>query len=86
MNVKRGNVVSHTGMEEWGSGMVVEVADGRATIRFSDGIIRKIAATHYSTLQPADRTSYVLPPENVPEVKKVRAVRKSQKKTKVPVA
>lgn len=86
MNVKRGNVVSHTGMNEWGVGMVVEVADGRATIQFSDGIIRKIAASHYTALQPADRASYVPPPEKVPEVKKVRAVPKSQKKTKEPVA
>ncbi len=85
MNVKRGNVVSHTGMNEWGAGMVVEVTDGRATIQFSDGIIRKIAASHYTTLQPADPASYVPPPKNVPEVKKVRAVRKSQKKTKEPV-
>ncbi len=36
--------------------------------------------------QPTDRASYVPPPEKVPEVKKVRAVRKSQKKTKEPVA
>jgi hypothetical protein len=85
MNVKRGNVVSHTGMTEWGTGMVVEVVDGRATIRFSDGIIRKIAASHYTILQPADRASYLPPTESVPEVKKVRAVRKSKKKTKEPV-
>jgi hypothetical protein len=85
MNVKRGNVVSHTGMNEWGAGMVVQVADGRATIQFSDGIIRKIAASHYTTLQPADPASYLPPPENVPEAKKVRAVRKSQKKTKEPL-
>lgn len=82
MNVKRGNVVSHTGMNEWGTGMVVEVTAGRATIQFSDGIIRKIAASHYTTLQPADPGSYLPPPEYVPEVKKVRAVRKSVKKAK----
>ncbi|HET6420667.1 MAG TPA: DUF3553 domain-containing protein [Geobacteraceae bacterium] len=86
MNVKRGNVVSHTAMIEWGAGLVVMVADDRATIQFSDGIIRKIAASHYTTLQPADPASYVPPPEIVPEVKKVCAVRKSQKKTKEPVA
>jgi hypothetical protein len=85
MNVKRGNAVSHTGMNEWGVGMVVEVADGRATIQFSDGIIRKIAASHYAILQPADKASFLPPPEIVPEVKKVRAVRKSPKKMKEPV-
>lgn len=82
MNIKRGIVVSHTGMNEWGAGMVVEVVDGRATIQFSDGIIRKIAASHYATLQSADPASYVPPAASVPVVKKVRAV-KSPKKTKV---
>jgi hypothetical protein len=72
-------------MNQWGAGMVMEVIDGRATIRFSDGIIRKIAASHYTILLPADPASYFPPPENVPEVKKVRAVRKGQKKAKEPV-
>jgi len=85
MNVKRGIVVSHMAMNEWGAGMVVAVADGRATIQFSDGIIRKIAASHYTTLQPADPASYLPPPECAPLVKKVRAVRKSVKKLKEPV-
>lgn len=85
MNLKRGIVVSHMSMSEWGAGMVVAVGDGRATIQFSDGIVRKIAASHYSTLQPAEATSYLPPAENAPEVKKVRAVRKSVKKTKEPV-
>ncbi|MGA7827525.1 MAG: DUF3553 domain-containing protein [Geobacteraceae bacterium] len=82
MNLKRGIVVSHSGMTEWGAGMVVAVADGKATIQFSDGIVRKIAASHYTTLQPADPAAYVPPPENAPVVKKVRAVRKSVKKLK----
>jgi hypothetical protein len=86
MNVKRGIVVSHMGMNEWGAGMVVAVADGRATIQFSDGIIRKIASSHYTTLQPADPASYLPPPESAPVVKKVRAVRKSVKKAKAPEA
>jgi hypothetical protein len=86
MNVKRGNVVSHTGMNQWGAGKVMEVIDGRATIQFSDGIIRKIAASHYAILLPADPASYLPPPENVPEVKKVRAIRKRQEKVKEPVA
>lgn len=82
MNVKRGIAVSHMAMNEWGTGMVVAVADGKATIQFSDGIIRKIASSHYTTLQPADPASYLPPPECAPVVKKVRAVRKSVKKTK----
>jgi hypothetical protein len=85
MNLKRGIVVSHMSMNEWGAGMVVAVADGRATIQFSDGIIRKIAASHYTTLQPADPASYLPPPESVPVIKKVRAVRKTVKKTKEPI-
>jgi hypothetical protein len=84
MNIKRGTVVSHTGMNEWGTGKVVEVVDGRATIQFSDGIIRKIAASHYTTLQSADPASYVPPAASVPVVKKVRAA-KSPKKTKEPL-
>ena len=75
MNIKRGNVVSHTGMIEWGVGMVVMVADGRATIQFSDGIMRKIAASHYTTLQLADPASY-LPPSEIEPAVKVRAKRK----------
>jgi hypothetical protein len=85
MYVKRGKVVRHTVKNEWGAGMVVEVADGRATIQFSDGIIRKIAVSHFCILQPAEPASYLPPPEKVPEVKKVRAVRNSKKKTKEPV-
>jgi hypothetical protein len=85
MNVKRGNVVSHTGANEWGVGKVVEVTEGRATIQFSDGIIRKIASSHYMTLLPADPASFCPPPESVPSAKKVRAAPKSKKKLKEPV-
>jgi len=85
MTIKRGNVVSHTGANEWGVGKVVEVTAGRATIQFSDGIIRKIASSHYTTLQLADPASYLPPPENVPTVK-VRATPKKQKKLKEPAA
>jgi transcription elongation factor GreA-like protein len=59
MKIKRGNVVSHTGAHEWGVGKVLEVTDLKATIQFSDGIIRKIASSHYTTLQPAARASFV---------------------------
>ena len=75
MNIKRGNVVSHTVAHEWGSGKVVEVNDIRATIQFSDGILRKIASSHYSTLQLADPASY-LPTSEIEPAVKVRAKRK----------
>lgn len=59
MTIKRGSVVSHTGAHEWGAGKVLEVTDVKATIQFSDGIIRKIAASHFMTLQPAARASFM---------------------------
>lgn len=84
MIIKRGYVVSHAGAIEWGVGTVVEVAALKATIQFSDGIIRKIASSHYSILQPADPASFV-PTPNSALVVKVRATAKRQKKVKQPV-
>jgi transcription elongation factor GreA-like protein len=81
MTIKRGNVVSHSGGIEWGVGKVVEVTALKATIQFSDGIIRKIASSHYMTLQPADPASYVSPADSVP-LPKVRAAAKRVKKVK----
>ncbi|HKZ17654.1 MAG TPA: DUF3553 domain-containing protein [Geobacteraceae bacterium] len=83
MDVKRGNIVSHCMANEWGSGMVLEVSAHKATIQFSDGIIRKIASSHYATLQPADRASFLPPPEKVPAAK-APATPKRQKKVKKP--
>jgi hypothetical protein len=68
MKIKRGNVVSHTGAHEWGAGKVLEVTDLKATIQFSDGIIRKIASSHYTILQPAARASFVAHPDGVTDV------------------
>jgi len=79
--IKRGNVVSHSGAVEWGVGKVMEVSDCKATIQFSDGIIRKIASSHYTTLQPADSALFLLYAESIP-VPKVRAVAKRVKKVK----
>ncbi len=84
MSIKRGKVVSHAGAIEWGVGKVVEVGALKATIQFSDGIIRKIASTHYTFLQPADPGSFVPIPDKVPVVK-VRATVKRVKKVKQPV-
>ncbi len=81
MIIKRGKVVSHTGAIEWGVGKVVEVTTLKATIQFSDGIIRKIASSHYTILQPADPAFFVPIPASVPVVK-VRATPKRQKKMK----
>jgi hypothetical protein len=81
MNIKRGIVVSHSGAVEWGVGKVVEVTPLRATIQFSDGIIRKISSSHYTILQPADSASFISPIGNE-SVPKVRATAKRVKKVK----
>ena len=83
MIIKTGNVVSHAGALEWGVGKVLEVAGLKATIQFSDGVIRKIASSHFSTLQPADPAFFVQMPENIPVVK-VRATPKKVKIVSVP--
>ena len=83
MNIKRGNIVSHAGANEWGVGKVVEVNALKATIQFSDGIIRKIASSHYTILQPGDPAAFVPIPASVPAVK-VRATTKRVKKVKQP--
>jgi len=79
MTIKAGNIVSHAGAMEWGAGKVLEVTAAMATIHFSDGKDRKIAASHYTVLHPAAAASYVPPPAIVPAVKAVRAPRKAKK-------
>lgn len=81
MTIKRGNVVSHPGAVAWGVGRVLEVASLKATIQFSDGIIRKIASSHYTLLQPANPASFVLIPFSDPVIA-VRPTPKRKKKTK----
>jgi hypothetical protein len=81
MIIKRGIVVSHAGAIEWGAGKVLEVTALKATIQFSDGVTRKIASSHYTTLQPADSALFVSPADSVP-VAKVRATAKRVKKVK----
>jgi hypothetical protein len=81
MIIKRGNVVSHAGAIEWGVGKVVEVSALRATIQFSDGIIRKISSSHFTILNPADPASFVPIPDSISAVK-VRATAKRVKKVK----
>jgi hypothetical protein len=66
MIIKCGTFVSHTGAKQWGTGKITEVVSMRATIQFSDGIIRKIASSHYESLKQAEAASYVPPSEPVP--------------------
>jgi hypothetical protein len=80
MTIKAGNIVSHTGALEWGAGKVLEVTAAMATIQFSDGKNRKIAASHFITLQPAAASSYVPPPEGAPPAKALRSPKGAGKK------
>jgi len=85
MTIKRGKIVSHSGAIEWGVGKVLEVTPLKATIQFSDGIIRKIATSHFNILEAGDPASFVPIPESVPVVK-VRATPKRLKKAIQPAA
>jgi Protein of unknown function (DUF3553) len=85
MIVRKGIVVSHTKAVEWGVGKVMEVTALRATIQFNDGIIRKIAASHYDILLQADAAEFLLADDAAAPVPKVRAASKGVKKAKVVV-
>ena len=80
MTIKTGSIVSHAGGLEWGVGKVLEVTTAMATIHFSDGKNRKIASSHYSSLQPASAESYIPPVAVAPAVKPVRTPRAAKKK------
>ena len=80
MIIKVGSFVSHAGAMEWGTGKVLEVSKTMVTIGFSDGKSRKIAATHYSSLQMADAASYSPPVKAAPAVKTASVARKAKKK------
>ena len=84
MIIKTGVLVSHTGACTWGVGKVVEVANLKATIQFSDGITRKIASTHYATLQPGDPAAYV-PASEGALAEKAKAAPRKPRKVKTPV-
>lgn len=84
MNIKRGVLVSHTGGTSWGVGKVMEVSLLKATIQFSDGITRMIAASHYNILEPADPGSFIASPDVIPAAK-ARATVKRVKKVKAPL-
>jgi hypothetical protein len=76
MIIKTGNIVSHSGALEWGAGKVLAVTADMATIQFSDGKSRKIAATHFTILQPANAAAYVPPADAAPVAKTRRTAAK----------
>jgi hypothetical protein len=80
MIIKAGNIVSHTGAVKWGAGKVLEVTATMATIQFSDGQSRKIAASHFITLVPAAAASFVPPPEVAPAPQILKSSRSAKKK------
>lgn len=80
MTFKTGSVVSHTGAQEWGAGKVTEVTAARVTIMFSDGRERKIAASHFESLVPAQASAFVAPSETAPAAKPARSKAASKKK------
>lgn len=86
MNVKRGSVVSHAMAQQWGTGKVVEVNDFKATIRFSDGMVRKIISSHFTDLRPADPASYTPPAKEAKGRAKGTRVRTRTAKVKKPAA
>jgi hypothetical protein len=78
MAIKVGSIVSHEGVLEWGAGKVLEVTPAMVTIHFSDGKNRKIASSHYSSLQPAAADTYIPPSETELVVKTPRVVKKKK--------
>jgi hypothetical protein len=83
MVLKTGNIVSHSGALEWGAGKVMMVTSTLATIQFSDGKSRKIAASHFSILQPAAAASYTHSADLPADAKPARAPRVAKKKQTV---
>jgi hypothetical protein len=81
MIIKTGAVVIHPGATAWGVGKITEVAALKATIQFSDGIVRKIASSHYASLRPGDPADFVALVEST-ATEKVRATPKRAKKVK----
>jgi hypothetical protein len=78
MALKVGNIISHTGGLGWGSGKVLEVTVKSAMIQFSDGTSRRIAASHFSTLEPAAPGSFSAPPETLVVPKAPRVAKKKK--------
>jgi hypothetical protein len=82
MTSKDGNIVSHASAMQWGAGKVLEVTASMASIQFSDGKSRKIAASRFITLQPTATASHI-PPEPALVVKATH-LKNARKKTALP--
>jgi hypothetical protein len=80
MTIKVGNIVSHISGLDWGTGKVLEVTAAMATIHFSDGKNRKIASSHFSSLQPASADSYLPPSDAASAAKDIRPSKTAKKK------
>jgi hypothetical protein len=80
MTIKTGKIVSHLGGPEWGVGKVLEVTAAMATIHFSDGKKRKIAASHYASLLPAAEGDFIPPAEPAPVAPALRSSKPARKK------
>jgi len=79
MKFKPGIIISHSTAPQWGSGKVLEVDTDKITIIFNDGETRKIKASHFDSLQPADPESFQEP------VKKAARLRSTGASTKTAV-
>jgi len=80
MIIKVGSIVSHSGGLGWGTGKVLEVTATLAMIQFSDGTSRKIAASHFQSLEPAAPASFLPPADASPAARPARAPRVTKKK------
>jgi hypothetical protein len=65
---------------EWGVGKVMEITASAVRIQFSDGKNRKIAASHFTCIEPGDPASFVPPTEVTVETKVARARKAPAKK------
>lgn len=65
MTIITGMKVMHQNAPEWGAGKVVAVTVTMATIEFSDGKSRKIASSHFGSLEPTDKPCVPLPVEEI---------------------
>lgn len=82
MSIKRGDIVSHSEAMSWGVGKVVEATTQRISIQFNDGVIRKIACSHFQNLKRAEPALFLPIPAAVPKAA-TKAASPRQKKVKL---
>jgi transcription elongation factor GreA-like protein len=80
MEIKIGAMVSHVGGREWGVGKVLEITASSVMIQFSDGKNRKIAASHFTCIEPGNPDFFVPLPEVPADVKAPRTRKTAVKK------